>query len=572
MMESVMNEALERAEAWKAAGVDEATREAIEAMLREGGEGLVEAFGAELEFGTGGLRGIMGVGTNRMNQYTVAQATQGLANFLIGRGGGTVAIAYDSRNRSAEFADVAASVLAGNGCNVLLYKALRPTPQLSFTVRNRGCVAGIVVTASHNPKEYNGYKVYGADGGQIVPPDDAAILAEVRKVTDLRQVRYATSDERAERVVWLGDADDAAYLAAVLALRSDADLAAHGSDLSIAYTPLHGTGGVAVVPALAAFGFRNLHLVASQAAPDGNFPTVHSPNPEEGAALAEAIALARSAGASLVLGTDPDADRVGIAVPDSAAPAGYRLLNGNETGALLVDHVLSRRQPDPAGLPGFVAITVVTSELLADIAAGYGVEVVRTLTGFKWIAAEIRAREGRSRFLVGGEESYGYMIGDAVRDKDAVASACLLAECAHAAAARGETLLDGLRRLHRKHGLYREELVSVTRPGRSGVAAIADQMRQLRATPPAELAGERVVAVRDFLAGPSVTGLPTSNVLQFITAEGSVLSARPSGTEPKIKFYVSVRCAPERIATDAAYAAEEAALRDRAARLVAALA
>ena len=570
MVGSEVEAARGRAEQWLAAGVDEATTRDVQRMLAEGGEELLEAFGAELEFGTGGMRGLMGVGTNRMNRYTVGQATQGLANFLAGRGGGKVAIAYDSRHRSGEFAEVAASVLAANGCEVLLYNGLRPTPQLSFTVRNRGCVAGIVVTASHNPKEYNGYKVYGADGGQIVPPDDAAILAEVRKVTDPGKMRLATEAEFAARVQRIGAEDDAAYLAAVLALRTDPDLAAHGSDLPLAYTPLHGTGGVAVVPALAAFGFRNVLTVASQAAPDGDFPTVHSPNPEEGAALAEAIALARSAGASLVLGTDPDADRVGIAVPDPTSPGGYRLLNGNETGALLVDHVLRNRRPDLDGLPGFVAITVVTSELLADIARAHGVEVVRTLTGFKWIAARIRELEGRARFLVGGEESYGYMIGDAVRDKDAVASSCLLAEAAHAAALRGETLLDGLRRLHRTHGLYREELVSVTRPGRSGLSAIADQMRALRASPPTELAGERVTAVRDFLAGPAVTGLPASNVLQFTTAEGSIVSARPSGTEPKIKFYVSVRCAPDRIATDADYAAQERALRERASRLVAA--
>ena len=281
-----------RAEQWLAAGVDEATTRDVQRMLAEGGEELLEAFGAELEFGTGGMRGLMGVGTNRMNRYTVGQATQGLANFLAGRGGGKVAIAYDSRHRSGEFAEVAASVLAANGCEVLLYNGLRPTPQLSFTVRNRGCVAGIVVTASHNPKEYNGYKVYGADGCQIVPPDDAAILAEVRKVTDPGKMRLATEEEFASRVQRIGAEDDAAYLAAVLALRTDPDLAAHGSDLPLAYTPLHGTGGVAVVPALAAFGFRNVLTVASQAAPDGDFPTVHSPNPEEGAALAEAIALA----------------------------------------------------------------------------------------------------------------------------------------------------------------------------------------------------------------------------------------------------------------------------------------
>lgn len=544
----------EKAISWTQPPYDGATREAAQRLLEGDEEALVEAFYTDLEFGTGGLRGLMGVGTNRMNAYTVAQATQGLANYMLEMvpTGASIAIAHDSRNRSSEFAKVAADVMAGNGIQVHLFPALRPTPQLSFTVRHLGCTAGIVITASHNPKEYNGYKVYWSDGGQIVPPHDAGIIERVRAISGPTQVNWGTHAEAQARIHWLGDAEDVAYRQTVLDLRLNATLRASGSDLSIVYTPLHGTGSASVIPALAAAGFRNVHIVESQREPDGNFPTVHSPNPEEGAALSEAIALAQQVGAQLVLGTDPDSDRVGIAVPHTPDAAGeWRLLNGNETGALLVDYVVSERKRQGALRAGdFVAKTIVTSDLMAEIGRQAGLDVFETLTGFKWIADVIRSEEGRGKFVVGGEESYGYMIGDSVRDKDAVAAACMLCELAHASAEAGMSLLDRLERIHREHGAYKEALVSQTKQGRAGKAEIAAQMEGFRTQPPATLAGEAVVEMRDYRAGIArnlVDGserplpFPASNVVQLITAEHTIVTARPSGTEPKIKFYFSVR-------------------------------
>jgi phosphoglucomutase len=575
-MESLEQKVRERAERWTRAPYDTETQAAVRALLADGGEALIDAFYMDLEFGTGGLRGLMGPGTNRMNSYTVAMATEGLARFIrkayVARDASvpSVAIAYDSRLQSDAFAQVVAEVMAGSGIRAYLFEALRPTPELSFAVRHLGCTAGVVVTASHNPKEYNGYKVYWSDGGQIVPPQDAGILAEVRGVSDYSEVRRSPGSPL---IVSIGAEVDEAYRATVARLRLDPELVESGSDLAIVYTPLHGTGAVSVVPALAQAGFRNVHVVASQAQPDGRFPTVHSPNPEEGAALSAAIACAKEQGARLVMGTDPDADRVGLAVPDGTGE--FRLLNGNETGALLVDYVL-RASRSTGRMPArpFVAKTIVTSELIADIARHYGAEVVETLTGFKWIAEAIRLREGEQQFVVGGEESYGYMIGDQVRDKDAVASACLLAECAHVAA-RASDLLGELERIHRTHGAYREALVSFVKTGRSGKAEIDAQMETLRHQPPAVIAGERVVEVRDYLACQirqlpdqvlHPTGLPPSNVVQLRTDRGSVITARPSGTEPKIKFYFSVRSTPEQVRSEG-YAEVEALLEQRIAAL-----
>ena len=557
--------AQKRAALWTKEPFDVATRDEVERLIAEDGDALVEHFYTDLEFGTGGLRGLMGPGTNRMNRYTVAQTTQGLAQYVLASDARTpsVAIAHDSRNRSPEFARVAAEVLAGNGIDVFLYPELRPTPQLSFTVRNKGCTAGIVITASHNPKEYNGYKVYWSDGGQIVPPHDAGIIEEVRGVQSMESVRWA-GDEDQHRIHMLDVADDAAYLRTVKDLSLDQALRERGSDMPLVFTPLHGTGSASVIPALKNAGFRNVHIVESQREPNGNFPTVHSPNPEEGAALAEAIALAKQVGAQLVMGTDPDADRVGIAVPDNREASGYKLLNGNETGALLVHYVLRGRQQ--AGqlntATDFVAKTIVTSNLMSDLGRSFGLQVHETLTGFKWIADAIRREEGQGRFVVGGEESYGYMIGDAVRDKDAVAASCLLAEMAHVAQASGTDLLGELEAIHREHGLYREALISQTRHGRSGKEEIATQMESFRTAPPMELAGEGIVELCDYRTSQRTTypagtseaiGLPASNVIQFVTAEGSIVTARPSGTEPKIKFYFSVRMSPEELANHSSY-------------------
>ncbi len=552
-----MEFAAQRAQDWTQSPYDEDTQNAARDLLNEGGEALVEAFYTDLEFGTGGLRGLMGVGTNRMNAYTVAQATQGLANYMLEAvpSGASIAIAHDSRNNSPAFARVAAEVMAGNGIEVHLFPALRPTPQLSFTVRELGCTAGIVVTASHNPKEYNGYKVYWSDGGQIVPPHDKGIIERVRAVSGPAEVQWGQDAASQARIHLLDDRADQAYWKTVLDLRLSEDLIANGSDLSIVYTPLHGTGSVSVIPALEAAGFRNVHIVESQRHPDGNFPTVHSPNPEEGAALSKAIELAKTVNAQLVLGTDPDSDRVGIAVPEAQSEGGWRLLNGNETGALLVDYVVSQRAQKNLLTPGdFVAKTIVTSDLMADIGRHAGLDVHETLTGFKWIADAIRREEGSGRFVAGGEESYGYMIGDEVRDKDAVAAACVLCELAHAAHAEGSDLLGRLEAIHRTHGAYKEALVSQTKHGRAGKAEIAAQMEGFRTSPPAELAGERVIEVRDYAAQRATDvrdgstrslDLPASNVVQLVTEQNTLVTARPSGTEPKIKFYFSVRMAVE---------------------------
>ena len=564
--------AQERAMAWTEEPFDEITRAEVKQLIASGGEELVESFYTDLEFGTGGLRGLMGPGTNRMNRYTVAQATQGLAQYILKAKahGARVAIAHDSRNGSPMFARVAAEVLAGNGIEVHLFPALRPTPQLSFTVRHLECTSGIVITASHNPKEYNGYKVYWNDGGQIVPPHDHGIIEEVRGVMGPEAVKWGKDSDSQRRIHLTDSAVDDAYLKTVTDLRMDTDLIENGSDLPIVFTPLHGTGSVSVIPALSRAGFRSVHIVDSQREPDGNFPTVHSPNPEEGAALSAAIELAREVNAQLVLGTDPDADRVGIAVPDANAEGGWRLLNGNETGALLVDYVVNGRAKNGTLQPGFdfVAKTIVTSDLMSEIGKAAGLDVHETLTGFKWIAAAIREQEGKGRFVVGGEESYGYMIGDAVRDKDAVAAACLICEMAHAAHREGLDMLGRLERIHRAHGAFREALVAQTKQGRAGKEEIAQQMESFRSNPPAELGGESVVELRDYKSQTSTNltdgttqaiDLPSSNVIQMITANGSIVTARPSGTEPKIKFYFSVRMAKSTLAAASSY---DAAMRE----------
>ena len=531
----------QRAEAWTQAPHDPTTREAVQALLDDADPTeLQEAFHQDLAFGTGGMRGIMGPGTNRMNAAVVAMATQGLADYILaaheGEGTPAVAIAHDSRNDSDTFTQVAAEVLAGNGIAAHVFPALRPTPELSFAIRRLGCQAGIVVTASHNPKEYNGYKVYWGDGGQIVPPHDHGIIERVRAVDGLAAVKRSAPDD--PLIHTIGAELDTDYHQSIAGHRISEVLIEEGSDLGIVYSPLHGTGTVSMAPALAACGFRNVEILAAQAQPDGNFPTVDSPNPEEASALRLAIERATESGAQLVLATDPDSDRVGAAVRQE--DGSFRLLNGNEMASLLVHYVLKAKAERGALEEGdFVARTVVTTRLISDIAAEFDVPVAETLTGFKWIAAEIAAREGHGRFLVGGEESYGYLIGDEVRDKDAIAAACMIAELADVEWRRGRTLLDRLRDLHRHHGVYREALVSLKRVGMAGAEEIRAMMDGFRSTPPATLGGETVVEVRDHLNGWN--GLPPSNVIQFLTEEGALVTARPSGTEPKIKFYVSVK-------------------------------
>jgi phosphoglucomutase len=547
-----------RAEVWSKAPYDKETRETVGMWLSENkADVLTEAFHKDIAFGTGGMRGICGPGTNRINAAVISGATQGLVNYIKKTKPHTstplkVAIAYDCRHQSYEFAEVTARVLAGNGIQALLYPELRPTPQLSWTVRNLGCVAGVVVTASHNPPEYNGYKVYWDDGGQIVSPHDSAIIGEVRKIKSLSEVKIANGEIASEDLITLlGPEQDEGYLNAILKLRRSVSLKENGSESCLVFTGLHGTGSVSVPPALRAFGFSNVHEVKSQSSPDGNFPTVSSPNPEEGQALAEAISLGEKLGATLVMGTDPDADRVGVAVPNGEG--GFQLLNGNETGALLFDYVIrcGRDNGEAYDSSDFVASTVVTSPLLSAIGESYGLGVRTTLTGFKHIAAAIAEEEAMNgrNFIVGAEESYGYLVKDTARDKDAVAACCVLSELAHSLEENGTTMLARLERIHRTHGLYQEGLVSIVKMGREGANEISEMISRFRSSPPRMLAGEKVVGLLDFetqknhdLISSEVKNidLPKSNVLQFVTEKGSRITVRPSGTEPKIKFYVSV--------------------------------
>lgn len=539
----------ERAEVWTKEPYDSETREVVKGWLENDEENmLMEAFHTDIEFGTGGMRGICGPGTNRINTAIISVATQGLVNYIKSVKPNSdpvlkVAIAYDCRNQSTELAEITARVLAGNGIQALLYPELRPTPQLSYTVRALGCVAGVVITASHNPPEYNGFKVYWDDGGQIVAPHDTGIILEVRKVKSLSEVKVSTKSLESENLITvLGTELDDGYIAAVLELRKSKSLEENGSESCLVFTGLHGTGSVSVPPALKAFGFSNVHEVESQRLPDGNFPSVTSPNPEEGQALAEAISLGEKVGAALVMGTDPDADRVGLAVPDPKG--GFKLLNGNETGALLFDYVLrcGRDNGSSFDATDFVASTIVTSPLLANIGTGYGLGVRITLTGFKHIAAAIAEEKGKRNFVVGAEESYGYLIKNTARDKDAVSACCVLSELAHTLQEEGGTMLERLEEIHRRFGLYQEGLVSIVKKGRDGAKEIADIITSFRTSPPESLAGEKVVEFYDF-ASPEGTkfNLPKSNVLQFVTESGSTVTVRPSGTEPKIKFYVSVK-------------------------------
>ena len=544
MSADVLSLATQNATLWTSDLFDAETRAEAQALLEQGGDTLIEPFYKDLDFGTGGMRGIMGVGTNRINPYTLGLATQGLAVYAhqsMGRKDLKAAIAYDSRNNSQSFARKVAEVLSANGVHTYLFEELRPTPELSFAVRELGCDFGIVLTASHNPKEYNGYKVYWNDGGQLVPPHDKGVIEQVR-ATRFEDIRWDANEALIETV---GTAIDDKYTDMVAGLSLSN---AGKTELNIVFTALHGTSIVSVPPALAKAGFTNVQLVEAQSTPDGNFPTVASPNPEESAALAMAVAQAEATNADLVIGCDPDTDRVGIAVNDGTGK--MQLLNGNDTAALLVHYILNAYKKNGT-LPsnGFTAATVVTTDLIADISAAYGVPCYRCLTGFKWIA-DIINHKPEEQFLVGGEESYGYLIGDAVRDKDAVASAVMIAEMAANAKAQGRTVLQQLEAIHREFGQYQERLISITKKGRSGAQEIADMMTALRNDPPKTLAGSPVVIAIDHnnstqtdlrTGATSSTALPASNVLQFITEAGDKVSARPSGTEPKIKFYFSVR-------------------------------
>ena len=526
------------AQSWLSDAYDSTTRLAVQKLINTKGEDLIESFYKDLDFGTGGMRGIMGVGSNRINKYTIGKATQGLANTLIEMYPNddiSVAIAYDCRNNSNFLAQVSADVLSANGIKVFLFSALRPTPELSFAVRELSCKSGIVITASHNPKEYNGYKVYGNDGCQIVNPFDVELIKKVRALS-IEDVNF---NKQEDLISTLGEEFDTLYINRIKTLSLSPNAIKEHSNLPIVFTGIHGTGAVMVPKTLKAFGFTNVLTVASQDTIDGNFPTVKSPNPEEPAALELAISLAKEKGAKLVMGTDPDADRVGIAIPDKSGE--FILLNGNQTGSLLINYLVTRwKELGKISGKEFIAKTVVTTDLMDKIALNNGVKVYNTLTGFKHIGAVIRALEGKEQFIGGGEESYGYLAGDFVRDKDAVMSCVLIAEMVAWALSNGKDLFDLMQDMYLEHGFYLEDLISITKQGRHGAAEIKAIMDNLRKNTPNSIVGEKVVKFIDYLETDK-TNLPQSNVLQFITDKGTKITARPSGTEPKIKFYFSVQ-------------------------------
>jgi phosphoglucomutase len=530
--------------------VDEATKASVKAMLdaTENTE-LTECFYKDLEFGTGGLRGIMGVGSNRMNRYTIGMATQGLSNYIKHVFAGeqiSAAIAYDSRNNSRFFAETTAAVFSANGIQVFLFESLRPTPELSFAIRELGCKTGIVLTASHNPKEYNGYKAYWNDGAQMVAPHDTNVIDEVEKIKSIDDVKF---DANPALIKEIGADIDAKYLDTLAALSLSPEVIKAQCNIPIVYSSIHGTGIKLVPPILERFGFKNVTIVEEQANPDGNFPTVIYPNPEEAEALSLAIKKAKEVGAELVMATDPDADRVGIAVK---SPDGdYKLLNGNQTGTLLL-YYLARKWKENGKINGkqFMVKTIVTTDLIAKIAKHYDIKLYDTLTGFKFIAAVIKDLEGKETFIGGGEESYGYLIGDAVRDKDAIASCAMIAEMAAWVLSQGMTILELLEKIHFEFGLFQESLKSITKKGKTGAEEITAMMVKFRNTPPTTLAGSAVTQVIDYKLGiqknlltktETTIDYPSSDVLQFITEDETKVSVRPSGTEPKIKFYFSVK-------------------------------
>jgi len=541
-------EIITKATKWLSESFDLETRTEVKRLMHADPNMLIECFYTDLEFGTGGMRGKMGVGTNRINKYTIGQATQGLANYMKKQfpdaNDMSVVIAHDSRNNSPFFSQVCADVLSANGIKAYLFSDLRPTPELSFAVRELGCNAGIVITASHNPKEYNGYKVYWDDGAQIVAPHDTGIISEVRAIESVEEVSFSSNSDLIET---LDDTIDRKYLAKVQSLSVDA-FKEEKKNLKIVFTSLHGTGITMVPQVLKNAGFENVILEETQAIPSGDFPSVESPNPEERSALRMAMEMAEKEDADLVLGTDPDADRVGLVARNSSGE--LTLINGNQACALIVYYRLEQMKTAgtiPAN--GFIAKTVVTSDLISNMAKAYGVKLYETLTGFKWIASVIREQEGKEVFLGGGEESYGYLVGDFVRDKDAVISSLVLSECAAWAASKGKTLIGILDEIYLRFGHFRERLISVVREGKSGKEEIQAMMDGFRTNPPAALMGSKVISITDILNGTvtdKVTGnftdlgLPSSNVMQFTLENGLKFTARPSGTEPKIKFYFSV--------------------------------
>jgi len=547
----MITDVMTKAKSWLTENFDADTRKEVEELLKpENEKDLIESFYKDLEFGTGGLRGIMGTGTNRMNIYTVGMATQGLANYIKisfrNMEQPKVAIAHDCRNNSRLYAKTVANIFSSNGFYVYLFESLRPTPELSFAIRAFGCQGGVVITASHNPKEYNGFKAYWNDGGQLVEPHDTNVIDEVRKISNPAEVKFQPIKENIEII---GEEFDAIYLEKLKSLSLSPEAIAKNKDMKIVFTPIHGTGVELVPKVLRKFGFTNIINVPEQDITDGNFPTVKSPNPENAEALKMAIEKAEEVGAELVMATDPDADRVGIAVRDNKG--NFILLNGNQTGSILIYYLIYRWN-ELGKIKGneYIVKTIVTTDLISDIARKYGVQNYEVLTGFKFIADIIKQNEGKKVFIGGGEESYGYLAGDFVRDKDAIMSCALIAEAAAWAKNQGKSLFDLLLDIYKEFGFYKEQLMNVEKHGKAGAEEIDKMMSDFRQNPPVEINDSKVLFVKDYKKCISLDmetntsekiDLPSSNVLQFVLKDGTKISVRPSGTEPKIKFYVSTK-------------------------------
>lgn len=535
---------------WLTDNYDEDIKSEIRQLIADGNSTeLTDAFYKDLEFGTGGLRGIMGAGSNRVNKYTLGAATQGLSNYLKNQYPNIqvkVVIAHDNRNNSSLFAKVVADVFSANGIYVYFFEGLRPTPELSYAIRQLGCQSGVMLTASHNPKEYNGYKAYGSDGGQLVAPHDEAVMGEVDKIKNISAINF---DGVSSNIEYIGSEMDEKYLNDLVKLSLSKDAITRQKDLKIVFSPIHGTGGVSVPPALRKYGFENVILVEEQMVVDGNFPTVIYPNPEEAEALTLALNKAKDVDADIVMATDPDADRVGLAIKNDKNE--FILLNGNQALCLLIDYMLTAWEKS-GKLTGneYVVKTIVTSYMIDKMAESKNIECLNVLTGFKYIGEIMTQREGKKTFIAGGEESYGYLVGEHARDKDAVVACCMFAELAAFYKDQGRSLYDVLLDLYVKYGFYKEKLISITKKGKSGADDIKAMMEKYRNQTPSILGGTKVVMLKDYknkISKNMITGdtepidLPSSNVLQFFTEDGSIISARPSGTEPKIKFYCSVK-------------------------------
>jgi phosphoglucomutase len=542
-MDAVIQQKIDQ---WLASAIDADSKAVINKMTEAE---KTDAFYKNLEFGTGGLRGIMGVGSNRMNKYTLGFATQGFANYINATVSGEkkVAIAYDCRNNSKFFGETVAAIFAANGMQVYLFEALRPTPELSFAIRTLGCCAGVVCTASHNPKEYNGYKAYWNDGAQVMPPHDKGIISEVNKILSVADVKW---EGNVSNITLIGKEMDAKYIAMLQGLSLRPDAIEKQKDLKIVYTSIHGTGITLVPDALKAFGFTNVHIVEDQKEPNGDFPTVIYPNPEEKEAMQFGLEKAKELDADILLGTDPDSDRVGIAIKDQQGE--WILMNGNQTGVLLFNYIVESRNALGLARPNdFMCKTIVTTPLIDVFAKANSLECINTLTGFKYIAEIIRQNEGVKNFICGGEESFGYMVGNQVRDKDAVASVCMICEMAAFAKTEGKTMFDKLLDIYIQYGFYKEALVSITKKGMTGATEIEAMMKGYRENPPTSIIGQKVAVINDYQLQTSKNLIDRtetridfphlSNVLIFFTEGGDMIAARPSGTEPKIKFYFSVK-------------------------------